>query len=128
MNKLILFASVSLLGACSESEVTRGPALALVENIVIVDSVTRDPAAKDAFSLTTEQAANFLNSAQIVSGREIHDYYSVGSDSFSGTATIGGMNFRWIITNGGTGSLTRELDGETYRMVDPAKREPSQAE
>ncbi len=128
MKHFILLVGIPLLGACSKSAENRGPALALVENVVIVDSQTRDPAAKDAFNLTDQQAVNFLNSAQIVSGREIHDYFSVGSNSYSGTATIGGMDFEWTITNGGTGSLTRVLDGEMYQLADPEQREPTQVE
>jgi len=128
MNALFRLAGIPLLCACSKSIETRGPALAMVENVVIVDTLTRNPDEKNAFILTNQQAADFLNSAQIVSGREIHDYHSVGSDSFSGTATIGGMDFKWSITNGGTGSLTRELDGEVYKLADPEKREPTQVE
>lgn len=33
------------------------------------------------------------------------------------------MDVKWTITNGGTGSITRELDGETYLIVDRAQRE-----
>jgi len=41
---------------------------------------------------------------------------------------MGGMDFKWTITNGNTGALTRELDGEMYRVVDPGKRESPQIE
>jgi len=78
--------------------------------------------------LSNQQAADFLNSAQIASGRKILEYFSVGSDSYSGTATVGGMDFKWTIANGGTGSLASELDGEAYRAVDSGKLEPPQQE
>lgn len=112
-----------LLPSCQNPGDKHGPSLGFIENVVIVDTASRDPNAPNAFILDEKKAADFLNSARIVSGKEIHDFYNVGDDSYSGTATLSGMKIKWTITNGGTGSITREFDGETYRIADPKQRD-----
>lgn len=123
-----LLGLIFLLPSCQKPGDKHGPSLGFIENVVIVDTLSRDPNDPDAFILNQEQAADFLNSARIVSGKEIHDFYNVGDDSYSGTATISGMKIKWTITNGGTGSITREFDGETYRIADPKQRDEKNLE
>jgi len=97
-----------------------GPSLGFLENVVIVDTVSRG---SNGFLLNQKQVADFLNSARIVSRKEIHDFYNVGEDSYSGTAVLSGMKVKWTIANGGTGSITREFDGETFSIADPKQRD-----
>ena len=123
-----LLSLMFLLPSCEKPAAKHGPSLGFIENVAIIDTVSRDPNAPDAFRLNPEQAADFLNSARIVSGKEIHDFYNVGDDSYSGTASLSGMKIKWTITNGGTGSITREFDGETFRIADPKQRDEKNLE
>ncbi len=124
MKTYSLLSGFVFIVSCSEPVGKRGPSLALVEDVVIIDPSSGNPDAPHAFILTEKEAADFLNNSNIVSGRELHDYYnSGGDDSYSGTGTISGMSVKWTITNGGTGTITRDFDAETFRIADPAKRE-----
>lgn len=123
MKSFALLSGCLLLASCSNRKVKCGPSLGMVEDVVIVDSSTRNPDDPKAFVLTADKAADFLNSARIVSGKEIHDYYKTGDDSYSGTGSISGMKIKWTINNGGNGTITRDPDGETYRIADPDQRD-----
>lgn len=123
MNYLAAIVLVAWIGAGWAA----GPALGTANKVVVMDTgldgIARDPIAeicKD-FRLSASQAQAFLNSAAIVTHREIHDYYDTLPCYVHGTAEFHGYPATWKIWAGGTGVITL-FSGETLYVVDERRR------
>lgn len=116
---------------CKQSSVSTqaapscGPALVRLTEVKVTNFGTPGESVENpVFKLTDAEAEKFLNGAEIVTARDIHDHYDVGQHAVSGMAKQRDRTMFWTIRVGGTGEIANQDRTEVYLIADPAQRDP----
>ena len=99
-----------------------GPSLGRISNVQISGSGVDSPADQNLcvnFSLTPEQATEFINRSIIVDHRSIHDHYDFAPCYVRGTGLLKAGIARWEIRAGGTGEITFGVSEAEVIIADP---------
>jgi hypothetical protein len=120
MKGWILGLSLQLLAApllAEEVMTVIGP----VQQIEVIEigqgSNTAVDSCKD-YSVSTEEVADFLRHAIVITNRQEHDWYLYGPCYATGTLTSRYGQWHWLLRSMGTGWLTA-VTGETLVLGDP---------
>jgi len=117
--------SVVLLCTLAAAACTpQGAFLSPIEDVRIEQqgSSGPEPESCNSFRLSAAQAAALLKRVVVVTARQIHDNFEVGSCWVRGQATIGHAAVTWELRAGGTGEVRFVDAGDVLLVADSRQR------
>lgn len=118
-------AAIALPGLFATACATSGGAfLGPVEDIHVEQRGSSGPEASqcDTFDLSPRQVESALDRMVVITARQLHDNFDIGSCFVRGRATMGHQQVAWELVTGGTGRITFVDAGDVFLIADPRQR------
>jgi hypothetical protein len=102
----------------------QGAFLSPIEDVRVEQRGSSGPESEScgSFRLSDAQAAALLKRVVVVTARQIHDNFEVGSCYVRGRASIGHAAVTWELRAGGTGEVRFADAGDVLLVADPRRR------